>query len=130
MQLNRHINIGTALSLSDGASGGTLVLDAGNAPYKNIGQSQNPVLTAMIFIEGAPTGTNPTVQFFLQVSADGVNFISVANTPVINSTGLFRLVTPPNILEPFVQMIAVIGGTSTPTFPDVDIDLFMTSPDS
>ncbi len=130
MQLNRHINIASALDLVSGASGGTVVLDSANAPYGNLGQSNNPLAVVVINMEGALVGTNPSVTFYLQVSADGINFVNLPNNSgAITDIRVVRFVND-YVLEPFIQLIAVITGASTPEFPNVDIDLFMTSPDS
>lgn len=138
MQANRRINICSTQSLSAGVNGGTInpiiatydTADAG--VYKLNTQSANPLLVVIINTLVAPTGVGASVVYHIQVSVDGLAG-TWADLPNISSSivgaGVVRIIND-YVLEPFFQVTAVISGTSTPTFPSVSIDAFMTSPDS
>lgn len=76
-----------------------------------------PIVSAIINLPNAPTGTTPGAIFSLDVSVDGVVWVSVATTASITAAGVVRLVAS-NIIEPFVRISWTVSGT-TPSFTGV-----------
>lgn len=77
-----------------------------------------PGTTVVLHVFGgaAPTGTTPTLQFNIEVSADGTHWVQVAQGAVINAANAQQRITASNLVEPYIRINPIIGGT-TPSFP-------------
>lgn len=97
----------------------TITTNGNTGPLNNLSklQAMVPVVSALLLLPQAPTGTSPTLTFSLDVSQDGTNWFSVATTAPLTAAGNVRLVAS-NVIEPFVRLSWTVGGT-TPSFGNV-----------
>lgn len=86
-----------------------------NGPLANLCDFERviPIVSAIVNIT-AITGAGATITFNLDVSVDGVNWVTVATTTAMTTVSLQRLVAS-NIIEPFVRVSWPAPGGTTPS---------------
>jgi hypothetical protein len=104
--------------------------DSGDLP--NLSRDLNPTVEYVVQVKGAVTGTNPTLDISVQAKeASGDYVVLAALTQIIVTSGTTPVRgTIANVLEDTLKVVYTVGGTVTPTFNSVYIDLFFTSPDA
>lgn len=105
---------GTNQTITASANGPTLANSPKNGPT---------YVSVLVDAPTAPTGTTPTLQVYLAVSADGVRFFRIANTSQLTAAGMAR-VAPTQVNEPFYRLEIVTTGT-TPSWANVNISSFI-----
>jgi hypothetical protein len=119
---NRRHNILSAQTVTASSNSGTL---------PNLGRSGNPVIIAILDVSGTVSGTNPTLDCALVGWLDSERPYTIANFEQVTATLTEpqRLVIP-NVLEDNLELVWTVGGTNTPSFASVNLDILMTSPDA
>ena len=98
-------------------------------PFQNRSRFMNPVLVVDAFSTGA-TGTSPTCTITVEVVDDAGHVYTLSgNIALTNSTLSGRQVFTP-VIEGQYKIVATIGGSASPTFNGVDINVYMTAPDA
>lgn len=95
----------------------TINADGNSAPFVRPRNSRDANVSLLVQIDDAPTGTNPTLNFKLQCSLDGVLWIDAAATGNKNAAGSARVEA--KAIEPMWRLARDIGGTGGPAFTGV-----------
>lgn len=102
--------------------------NSGDLP--NIGTEAVPTVILVVQAKGSVSGTSPTLDIQLkakQASGDYTTISSVTQIIATSGTTPVRYVLQ-NVLEDTLRVDYQVGGTSTPTFHNVWIDLYFSSP--
>lgn len=106
----------------------TTIAAAGNSgQLPNLGLSAMPDVIIAIAVKGTPTGTNPTLQFTLYAVDHAGNKYQIWQGANITAAGVQRAQVS-GCIDPFFEVDWATGGTS-PSFPNVYVTLYMSSPD-
>ena len=96
----------------------------------NLGRDLYPNMLTVWEVTGAVTGTNPTLDFYIEALQPSGNWLQIEHLPqLVATTGTTPLSnTNINVVYQSLRVRWVVGGTGTPTFNGVYIDLYFASP--
>lgn len=100
----------------------TVVNDASSVNIHDVGDANQ--LTLTVTVHQSPSGTSPTLDAKLQESNDKTNWADVAGAAITQMTALGTntakvpgsAATDAVTFARYVRIVALVGGTSTPTF--------------
>lgn len=97
----------------------TIIASANSAAFiRPTSEQGKPGTVVMLAVCGTnPTGTNPTLDFQLQSSLDGSVWNNVGASQQFTAAGNSRVEA--KAVEPQWRIKETIGGTASPTFPNV-----------
>ena len=110
-------------------SNATLTVTGNSGTLKNLGLSAMPDVVITVAVHGTVSGTSPTLQVTLYAKDDQGNKYQLWQSSSITATNNFQRAQVTGAIDPNFEVDWVIGGT-TPSFGGVDINLYMSSPDS
>lgn len=122
----RHHSILAGQNLVNTASSG----NSGDLP--SLSNEAVPTVIMVVQAKGSVSGTNPTLDISLkakQASGDYVTLQAATQIVATSGTTPVRYVIH-DVLEDTLQVTYAVGGTATPTFNNVWIDLYFPSPSS
>lgn len=108
-----------------------VVTASGNSgDLDNLGRDLYPNITAVVEVTGAVTGTTPTLDIFVEAKQPSGNYALLNHfTQIVATTGTTPVFTTmTNVMFTTIRVRWVIGGTASPTFNGVYVDLYFASP--
>ncbi len=81
--------------------------------------------TFYIRIANSPTGTSPTLDFDVETSPDDSNWFKDSDIPQITASGNAPIHKVTGNLGRFIRLVPTVGGTSTPQFTGVNVDVVL-----
>jgi hypothetical protein len=99
---------------------------------QNLGRDLYPNIIAVVQAKGAVTGTNPTLDIYVNAKQASGDYVTLQHfTQIVATSGTTPVrVKISDVLEDTIKVVYTVGGTVTPTFNNVFIDLYFASPDA
>lgn len=110
----------------------TLTATGNSGLIPNLGRSDNPTIVLLVDVQGAVSGTSPslTVSLYAQpIDSDHRPALVGSASAITGATSSPQRVVFQNVMEQELEVVWTITGT-TPSFGGVYIDLIMSSPDA
>jgi hypothetical protein len=109
----------------------TINASGNSGALPNLSRSNNPTLVCLLDVKNAPSGTSPTLNVSIVGWTDEGRPVSLATfTQVTGQLTAPQRIVVHDVLEDTIEAIWTIGGSNSPTFTGVNLDILMTSPDA
>jgi hypothetical protein len=110
---------------------GTINASNNSGALPNLSRSNNPTLVCLLDVTDAPSGTSPTLDVKIVGWTDEGRPVTLATfTQVTGQLTAPQRIVVHDVLEDNLEAIWTIGGSASPTFTGVNLDILMTSPDA